>query len=357
MNEFTIGDRIIGGSQKPYFIADIAANHDGNLDRAKKLIELAKEAGADAVKFQNFTAETIVSRTGFSSMQDSLSHQKSWSKPVFEVYRDASIPGSWTQCLKEKCDEIDIEYMTSPYDFESVDLVDPFSKCFKIGSGDITWIQLLEYIAQKKKPVLLATGASSMEDVARAMRIVQNHTSEIVLMQCNTNYTGLKDNFNYLNLNVLQAYRNQFPDTVLGLSDHTPGHVSVLGAIALGARVIEKHFTDDTGREGPDHKFSMTPQTWRDMVMESGFLFDSLGDGIKKIEHNELETAIVQRRALYYTQDLRRGDVVKESDFFPLRPIQKKGLPPYLIGEVVGKTLRKDVNADQGVSMEDFEEC
>jgi len=354
VSEIKIGSQIIGLQHPPYFIADIAANHDGDLSRAFALIEQAKEAGAHAAKFQNFTAKTIVSKNGFDSMGGQLSHQKNWKKSVYEVYDDASIPGEWSQRLKEKCDAVGIEYMTSPYDFENVDLADKYSNCFKIGSGDITWTGILEHIAQKGKPVILATGASMMEDVQRAVETISAHNKQIVLMQCNTNYTASNENFKYINLNVLRTYQEAFPGVVLGLSDHTHGYETVLGAIALGARVIEKHFTDNNDRNGPDHKFSMTPRTWRDMVDAANRLFLALGDGVKRVEDNEKDTAIVQRRAIYFTRDLQAGEILTAADIFPVRPIQAGELPPYMSEEIIGRSLKRDVCADTAAKWEDF---
>lgn len=351
---FYIGNKRIGDECRPYFIADIAANHDGSLERAYKLIELAKEAGADCAKFQNFKAKTIVSRNGFDSMGGQLSHQKNWKKSVYDVYDDASISDEWSALLKAKCDEIGIEYMTSPYDFDSVDLADRYSNAFKIGSGDITWTEMIEYIAGKGKPVLLATGASSMEDVERAMRVLENHCKDIVLMQCNTNYTASPENYKYINLNVLKEFREKFPNAVLGLSDHTFGHATVLGAIALGARVIEKHFTDDNDRVGPDHKFSMNPQTWKEMVKESSHLYDALGDGIKRVESNEEDTVVVQRRSLYYNKPIKEGQMITADDVFPLRPAKKGAVKPYEIDAVIGKKVCRDIEADKDVRWEDI---
>lgn len=349
-----IGNSIIDDNSKPYFIADIAANHDGDLERAFKLIELAKEAGADCAKFQNFKAPKIVSKSGFENMNGKFSHQASWEKSVFEVYSDASIPVNWTEKLKQKCDEVGIEYMTSPYDFESVDEVFEYLNAYKIGSGDITWTDMLAYIASKGKPVLLATGASDFSDVERAVKIIKNINSKLILMQCNTNYTASQENFKYINLNVLKVYREKFPDVILGLSDHTYGNTTVLGAIALGAKVIEKHFTDDNERIGPDHKFSMNPETWKEMVDKSKELFLALGDGNKKIEENEKETSVVQRRSLYYTENKKTGDIINREDFFPLRPVAKNGIPPYEAENVIGKKLVKDVFADSPVQRDDF---
>ncbi len=337
----------IGDNKPLYFIADIGANHDGSIERAFKLIELAKEAGASAAKFQNFQAKKIVSNVGFKELGGQLSHQASWKKPVYEVYEDASISFDWTKQLKDKCDSVGIEYFTSPYDFESVDSVDPYVNLYKIGSGDITWIEMIEYIAKKGKPVLIAAGASEMEDVERAMIALQTITKDIVLMQCNTNYTGSKHNFKYVNLNVLLEFRKKYPDSILGLSDHTSGHATVLGAVALGARVIEKHFTDDNSNEGPDHKFAMNPQTWREMVDRSNELYASLGDGIKRVEENEKESLIVQRRCLRAVRDINKGEILTEMDVEALRPIPDNGFPPYMMGSLIGKKVVENIKQGQ----------
>jgi len=352
--DITIGNRKFDQKGPLYFIADVGANHDGDLDRALMLIELAKESGADAAKFQNFKADKIVSRAGFSNMGGKLSHQANWKKPVFEVYEDASVSQDWTAILKKKCDDVGIDYFTSAYDFDSVDHVYPFVDVYKIGSGDITWTDMLEYAAKKDKPVLLATGASSMEDVERAMKVLQANTKKIVLMQCNTNYTGSADNFNYIHLNVLKKFSQKYPDVILGLSDHTSGHATVLGAIALGATFIEKHFTEDNSRSGPDHAFAMNPQTWREMVERSNELFLALGTDEKKIEDNEQQTVLVQRRGLRYSRNLSAGHILTESDIFPLRPYQTDGLHPYEADKIVGKKLINNVDADQYSSLKDF---
>ena len=355
MNTIKIGNRIIGEGQRPYFIADIGANHDGDINRAFMLIEKAKEAGADVAKFQNFKANKIVSNKGFSSLSGQLSHQASWKKPVVEVYKDASISYDWTEKIKQKCNEVGIEYCTSPYDFESVDRVDPYLRLYKIGSGDITWLEIIKYIAKKRKPVMIATGASSMKDVVRAMNTLKQYSEDIVLMQCNTNYSGSTENFKHLNLNVLKTYHQSFPKIILGLSDHTSGHAAVLGAIALGATVIEKHFTDDNNRIGPDHKFAMNPKTWRDMVNRSYELYYALGDGVKRVEENEKQTVIVQRRSLRYVNDITKGDIVKKEDIFPLRPVTENGFAPYEENKIIGKIVKRDVKNDDPVLQNDFE--
>lgn len=349
-----IGNTVVSNDSKPYFIADIASNHDGDLQRACHLIELAKEAGADVAKFQNFKAETIVSRRGFGEMPQ-LSHQADWKKSVYEVYEDASVSDDWTFRLKKKCDEVGIEYMTSPYDFASVDHADSYVNAYKIGSGDITWTEMLGYIARKNKPILLATGAASLLDIDRAMSELNKYTKDVVLLQCNTNYTSSRDNFSYVNLNVLKTYAYKYPDCVLGLSDHTSGHTTVLGALALGARVFEKHFTDDNMREGPDHKFAMNPKTWRDMVDATMELYDALGDGVKRIEDNEKDSVIVQQRAVYLKRNLNAGECISKEDIFPLRPLKPGCVYPYDIDKIIGLRVKCDVSKDDCLTWEVLE--
>ncbi|NLG73102.1 MAG: N-acetylneuraminate synthase [Chloroflexi bacterium] len=341
--EIQIGSHTIGENHPTYFIADISANHDGDLERAKLLIHLAKEAGADAAKFQNFRAPKIVSDYGFRSMGQQVSHQASWKKSVFEVYQDASIPFEWTPILKEECDRVGIDYFSSPYDFEAIDMLDPYVPAFKIGSGDITWTEALVRMAQYGKPVILATGASDLGDVQRAVHTILKINPQLVLMQCNTNYTGSLDNFNHIHLRVLTTYRTLFPDLILGLSDHTPGHATVLGAVALGARVIEKHFTDDPTRVGPDHPFSMTPSTWREMVDRTRELERALGSPDKFVADNEKETVIVQRRCLRAGRDIKAGEVFTREMIDVLRPATPGAILPYEIEAVIGCKARVDI--------------
>jgi sialic acid synthase SpsE len=340
-----IGKHTIGDNHPTYFIADISANHDGDLERARMLIHLAKEAGADAAKFQNFRAPEIVSDYGFRSMGNQVSHQATWGKPVFEVYQDASIPFEWTPALKEECDRVGIDYFSSPYDFDAIDMLDTYVPAYKIGSGDITWLEAVELMARKGKPVILATGASTIGDVQRAVHLVLSINPQLVLMQCNTNYTASLENFDHIHLRVLTTYRCMFPDVVLGLSDHTSGHATVLGAVALGARVIEKHFTDDTSRIGPDHPFSMTPITWADMVARTRELERAMGSGDKFVTDNEQQTVIVQRRCLRAARNISSGEVFSREMIDVLRPATPGAIQPYQIEDVIGKRAITDISA------------
>ena len=345
----------IGEKHPTYFIADIAANHDGDFERAKDLIYQAAEAGADAAKFQHFKAETIVSDHGFKNLGTQQSHQAKWKDSVFDVYRAASVDLDWTSALKETCDRVGIPFFTTPYALDVVDFMDPFVPAYKIGSGDITWLEMIEKVAHKQKPYFLATGAATTDEVHRAVCAALAINPMFVLMQCNTNYTASLENFKYIQLNVLKTYRAMYPDMVLGLSDHTPGHTTVLGAVALGARMVEKHFTDDTGRVGPDHAFSMDPRSWREMVERTRELENALGNGVKRVEQNETETVVVQRRSLRASAALPKSHVVKFGDFVALRPCPADALTPVEIATIVGKTLRRDVPAGDYLRSADLE--
>lgn len=338
-----IGNRVLGPQSPTYFIADVAANHDGVLDKALELMTLAKDAGADAAKFQHFRADHIVSDKGFRELGTQQSHQSTWSKSVYEVYRDASLPWEWTKPLADHAQSIGIDFFTSPYDLEAIDFVDEFVPAYKVGSGDITWLEAIDHMASKGKPILLATGASTLEEVQRAVATVAHHGVPYSVMQCNTNYTGVVENLHHIHLNVLNTYREEFPEAILGLSDHTHGDVTVLGAVAMGARVVEKHFTDDVTHEGPDHHFSMTPTTWSDMVERTRELEATLGSGDKVIADNEQETVVIQRRGLRFARDMAAGEVIQARDLVALRPATPGIITPDAVDSVVGKTLRDDV--------------
>jgi N-acetylneuraminate synthase len=351
---FSIGDRLIGHDQPTYFIADIAANHDGGLDRAINLVTLAKDAGADCAKFQHFRAAHIVSDYGFRALGAQQSHQESWSKSVFEVYENASLPWEWTQPLAEHAQSIGIEFMSAPYDVDAVEHLNPFVNAFKVGSGDVNWLEELEFIAAMGKPVLLATGASSLNDVNRAMDLLIAADIDIVLMQCNTNYTGSIDNIAHVNLRVLTQFASLYPGITLGLSDHTPGHVTVLGAIALGARVVEKHFTDDTTRVGPDHGFSLDPISWRAMVDDTRILEAALGNGRKAVEPNEEQTVVLQRRCVRAAHAIAAGAVLTRSDLEVLRPAPVEAVPAHELNLVINRKVARDLAAGEEIRWSDL---
>lgn len=353
-SSFDINGRALSINDPTYFIADIAANHDGDLERAKALIWSAKEAGADVAKFQHYKANTIVSDVGFKRFSGQMSHQASWEKSVHEVYDHYHARDEWTQALIDTCREAEIEFMTTPYDSAAIEQFKSIVAAFKVGSGDVTFHAALKQIAQTGLPVLLATGAADMQETTEAVEIILQHNRKICLMQCNTNYTGSLENFRYVNLNVLKSFAVKYPGMLLGFSDHTPGHSAVLGAVALGARVIEKHYTDDNDRVGPDHSFALNPTTWREMVDATRELEHSLGDGVKRIEENETDTVVIQRRALRAARPLEKGTVLSEDHLIALRPCPRDAVPPSRVENILGKTLATDKGKEDEILWSDL---
>jgi N-acetylneuraminate synthase len=379
----TIGNTEIGDQSPVYFIADIASNHGGDLSLAKELIHACKESRVNAVKMQNFEAKSIVSDYGFKNMSGVNTHQSRWEKSVFESYKAASIPLSWTLELKELSEKLGMDYFTSPYSLELIKAVSPYVSAFKLGSGDITWHEEIEAMAKEGKPLIIATGASDMDEVDAAMNVAQSHTQDIILMQCNTNYTAYngepeaatRKRFENINLKVLKTYSEYYPDVPLGLSDHTHGSLTVLAAVGLfGCSAVEKHFTLDSSQPGQDHPFSMMPAEWLRMVeqtddlksnLQTGLNYDErfsitkscvdqpeyfdliIGDGVKEVQKNERETVIVQRRAIRAARDLKAGSKIKREDLVVLRPCPTGALRPFEFSQIIGKELKVDILAGQ----------
>lgn len=350
-----IGNREIGSNFPTYFIADLASNHGGSLEIAKELVREAADAGADAAKFQHFKAETLVSADGFETLGTIESHQQSWTDSVYETYRKMEVPDEWTQELANECRIHGIDFLTAPYHIDGIDDLDQFLPAYKVGSGDLTFHQSIMKMAAKGKPILIATGASTLAEIEEIIDKVSKVNSQIVLMQCNTNYTGELENSNFANLEVLKQFSEHFPNVILGLSDHTVDDLTTLAAVTLGAKVIEKHFKGKNSPSNPDLKFSLNAQDWSQMVSKVRRLEMALGDGVKKIEPNEGNTRILQRRCIRYAKSFGAGHVLSDKDFVFLRPAPIHSLPPSVAAEIVGKKLLRDVKFQESVLAEDYE--
>ncbi|OGG79563.1 flagellar biosynthesis protein FlgA [Candidatus Kaiserbacteria bacterium RIFCSPLOWO2_01_FULL_54_13] len=344
-----VGNRKIGEGAPVYFVAEIGANFDGDLKKAKEYARVAKECGADCAKIQSFKSKKIVSARGFASMKLKGVHG-SWKRPVDEVFKEVEFPRAWHRKFFEYCWEIGITPSSAPYDYEAVDLMEDIgAEFYKIGSGDITWLEMVEYIAKKGKPVMLATGASTLAEVDEAVRVIEKTGNrDLVLMQCITNYPS---KFESANINVLHTYRKAF-GAILGYSDHTPGDVVPLGAVAFGAKVIEKHFTFDRGLPGPDHPHSMEPQEFADMVSRARDLEKALGSSKKEVVAEEAETVIVQRRGLTAARDIKKGERITRSNVVELRPAL--GIPPKYKNVVIGKRMRTSLRAGEPIRWENI---
>lgn len=346
---FSIGKKKVGEGQPTYFIAEIGANFDGDLKVAKAYALEAKRVGADCAKIQSFKAKKIVSREAFASMKLKGVHG-SWKRPVDEVFKEVEFPREGHKAFFEYCWEIGITPSTAAYDYEAVDLVDDIGiEFYKIGSGDITWLEMVEYIAKKGKPVMLATGAATLAEVDEAVSVIEKTGNKnFVLMQCITNYPS---KFESANINVLKTYENAF-GAIVGYSDHTPDDVVPLGAVALGAKVIEKHFTFDRTHKGPDHPHSMQPDEFARMIERTRNLEKALGSGRKEVVSEESETVIVQRRGLTAAREIKKGVAFKKSDIVELRPAL--GIPPKYKDVVVGKVAKRKMRAGEPLRWDDI---
>lgn len=347
--EIKIGNKIIGDTHPTYFIAEIGANFDGSIEKAKHLIDAAKKAGADCAKFQTFSTPRIVSEGGFSHMQLKGVHG-SWGCTVSEVFKDAEFPVAWHKEIADYCKVVGIDFSTSPYFKEAVDLcVDLDVPFIKIGSGDITWLEMLDYIARKGKPVMLATGDATMSEIDEAVRTIEaTGNKDLVLMQCITNYPSKIES---ANVNVLKTYQSAF-DVLTGYSDHAPGHVVALASVVIGGRVIEKHFTLNKTDKGPDHPHSMEPQEFRFMVDSIREVERAMGSTRKEVVAEEGETVYVQRRCLYAKQDLKKGHIMTSEDIDILRPAL--GIPPKFKPMIIGKECKEDIVKGQPLFWNNF---
>lgn len=347
--EFKIGNKWVGENHPTYFIAEIGANFDGDINKAKRLIDAAKEAGADCAKFQTFSTPKIVSEGGFSMMKLKGVHG-SWGRTVSEVFKDAEFPVKWHKEIADYCREIGIDFSTSPYFKEAVDLCVELNVPFiKIGSGEITWLEMLDYISRKGIPVMLATGDATMSEIDEAVRTIEAAGNKnLVLMQCITNYPSKIDS---ANVNVLKTYQSAF-DILTGYSDHAPGHVVALASTVIGGRVIEKHFTLSKKDKGPDHPHSMEPQEFKFMVDSIREVERAMGSTRKEVVEEEGETVFVQRRCLYAKNDLKKGQIIIEEDIDVLRPAL--GIPPKFKSVIVGKVCKEDIEKGQPLFWENF---
>ncbi len=324
----------LGQRNRAYIIAEIGSNHDGDLERAKKLMSLAKESGADAAKFQSFRAETLIKK----------------SHPAWEVIRKLSLPDDWHKKLKEHADVIGIDFLSTPFDLERLHLlVEVGVPAIKIASGDLTYHELLKAAALTKKPVILSVGHATTAEVDSAVQVlISNDCQDLYLLQCISLYPSQTKN---ANIRVMRGLAERFCFPV-GFSDHSPGSLVVLGAVALGASVIEKHFTDDSSRQGPDHSFAMMPQDFKEMVKQIRELEEALGEYQKKPLPEETQERIMARRAIYASRSINKGTKLSREDVKVVRQADIGGVTADHLEETLGKVIKKNVDADTMITWE-----
>jgi len=345
-----IDGKTIGDGYPCYTVAEVGSNFDGSLERAKKLIDLAKTCGADAVKFQSFKADKIVSKKGFENLKAGF--QTNWKKPVYEVYEDAEFNRNWTKELLNYSKNKGITFFSAPYDKKAVDdLVDAGVSVFKIGSGDITWLEIIEYIAKQGKPIILGTGASTMTEIQNAVDVIHSTGNEqLVILQCVTNYPA---SFEQANIRAIELLRSKF-NTLVGYSDHTPGYIVPMGTVALGGCMVEKHFTDDKNRLGPDHPFAMDGDDFKLMVDNIRTLEKALGKPEKELYPEESDSVILQRRCVRAKNKITADSIITKSVLEFLRPAPKGSFSPGQLDKIIGRKVKVDIEKGKALLPEHF---
>lgn len=359
-NLIKIGNKFIGKGKPVYIIAEVGSNFDGNFKRLKRLAALAKKIGADAFKIQNFMADRIVSESGFRNLR--ISFQKNWKSSVNETYKKAEFPRKWLPEIIDYCKTINLDFLSSPYDIEAVNLLEKNNVCaYKIGSGEIDNFDFLTYVAKIKKPIILSCGASTIDEISQAVKIIRRFgNNQIVLLQCTTNYPAPVEDANLLAMLTLGTRLK----VDVGYSDHTigvdgggddplGGLTVPLGAVALGAVVIEKHFTDDRKRNGPDHPFAMDTESFGKMVQSIRAMEMALGDGVKKVMPSEKETVIIQRRGIYASITIKKGEAITKDKIDFLRPAI--GLRPTEFSRILGLKTKKAIGAGEPIFLKDIQ--
>jgi len=339
-------------NNKVIIIAEAGVNHNGDYENAKKLIQAASNAGADYVKFQTFKADKLVSKDA-KKADYQIANSKQGGDTQYEMLKKLEISEAWHYDLIKYANECGIKFLSTGFDEQSIDFLDSLNiDLFKVPSGEITNKPYLEHIAKKRKPIIISTGMSTIEEIGEAINILNENKiskEDITILHCNTEYpTPMKD----VNLLAMNSIRKQFCIKV-GYSDHTMGIEVPIAAVALGARVIEKHFTLDKQMEGPDHKASLDPDELKEMVKAIRNIELALsGDGIKKPSESESKNITVARKSIYLNKDLFRGHLITEEDLIALRP--GDGISPMEWNNVINRKLITDKNKFEKLLLSDF---
>ncbi len=341
-----IDNKEISEHSPVYIIAEIGVNHNGSIVQAKHLIDAAIVAGADAVKFQMFRTERLVidnAPLADYQLNDTYNNQKEMLKSL-ELSKDDFVE------LKKYCDHSPITFISTPFDeISAIELNDLDVPVFKIGSGDLTNFPLLTQVNHFKKPIILSTGMSTIQEIKATLHILGNNP-HVILMHCTSAYPA---HFHDLHLNAIRTFKMMF-NTVVGYSDHSLGMEVPIAATALGYKVIEKHFTLDKSADGPDHKTSLTPTEFTHMVQSIRNVERALGSTIKKATASEKEMKKIVRRGIYAKSDLSQGHELTVNDLNYLRPLSEIEACHY--EKVIGRTLRISKNKGQAFQWCDFNE-
>jgi pseudaminic acid synthase len=349
MNEIKIGNYIIGNLQKPFIIAEMSGNHNQSLERALSIVDAAAEAGAHALKLQTYTADTITIKGAYTIKdQNSL-----WNgKELHDLYKQAYTPWEWHKPIFELAKEKGMLAFSSPFDETAVDFLETLNvPAYKIASFENTHHPLLVKVAQTGKPVILSTGVSSIADIDESVRVLKKAgCKEIILLKCTSTYPASPEN---TNLNTI-PHLAQLHDCIVGLSDHTMGIGSSVAAIALGARVIEKHFTLRRTDGGVDSAFSLEPEELKNLVIETERAFLALGKIQYGIQDAE-QKSIFFKRSIYVAEDINEGEIFTEKNIRVIRP--GDGIAPKYFNLIIGKKSTQSLKAGKALSWDNILKC
>lgn len=336
MKDIKIDGKKIGPTHPPYIVAELSANHNGDIERAKKIIVAAKEAGADAVKFQTYTPDTL---TIDSNKSDFLIKSGLWSGyKLYDLYSEAYTPFEWHKPLFEFCKEIGITCFSSPFDESAVDLLESIDcPAYKIASFEMVDLPLIEYVASTGKPMIISTGMANNEEIQEAVNAAKDSgCKDIILLHCISSYPAPPEQSNLLTIpDISNKYK-----VLSGLSDHTLGTTVSVAAVALGACFIEKHFTLNRLEKGPDSSFSLEPDEFTELCHSTKTAWSALGEIGYGRKESEKENRIF-RRSLYVVNDIKRGEEITKYNTRSIRP--GYGLPPKYLPKCLGRKVLKDI--------------
>ncbi len=347
MNDFAISGRSIGKACKPYIIAEMSANHNGKIETAFQIIESAKRAGADAVKLQTYTPDTITLK---SDQPDFMIERGLWAgKALYELYEEAHTPWEWHKPLFEHARKVGITIFSSPFDSTAVDLLEDLNTpAYKIASFEAVDLPLIRYVASTGKPMIISTGMANVEEIEEAITTAKEAgCRQLAILHCVSGYPAPAADYN---LRTIPDMIDRF-GLITGLSDHTLDNTTAITSVALGASIIEKHFTLDRTGGGPDDSFSLEPSELKALCRDAKTAWQALGKvdyGRKASEQGNVKF----RRSLYFVRNIRAGELVAKDDVRSVRP--GFGLAPKYIDEVIGSRLIKDVKLFQRVSWDDL---
>ncbi len=353
MKEIKIGNNIIG-RDSIFIIAEAGVNHNGSLELAKKLVDVAKEAGADAVKFQSFTTENIA--TQFAPKAGYQKRTTDEKESQFEMLKKLELKARDFVELKEYCDKKGILFLSTPHTVDTLEYLDNIMPAYKIGSGDLTNLPVLEEIAKRQKPMIISTGMANLEEVKEYINTVKKINDKLIVLHCTTEYPCKRED---VNLRAMETLMKEFPDLPIGYSDHTEGIEVSLMAAKLGAQVIEKHFTLDKNMPGPDHKASMNPQELKEMVnrikREEYPELDEIVLGLsdKKPTKIEIDNAKIARKSLVTNFFVPKGTILTKEMIGIKRP--GTGIMPKYLNNILGKKTLKDLVPTELIDIGDIE--